>query len=77
MPIRSRLLKQQLASAKYQLISKDGGTGSDSDNIDRHFQLEKTSATATKHLSPKGQMALAIRRNVSNIAAKAVSGLWG
>ena len=40
------------------------------DDVDKHFLLERTSPTATKHLSPKGQMALAIRRNISNIAAK-------
>ncbi len=65
-------MKQQLDRARDKIVSiSNGGELVDAgDDVDKHFLLERTSSTATKHLSPKGQMALAIRRNISNIAAK-------
>jgi hypothetical protein len=64
-----RGLKQQLAGARRQIVTLSTLAEADAD-IANDFALQLVSKTATRHLSPKGQLALAIRRNMSNVAAK-------
>ncbi len=73
--IATRDLKRKVAVGAKREIAKTT-TESAVVSIDKHFELQLVSSTATKYLSPKGQFALAIRRNISNIAAKDAESKW-